>query len=171
MEDKLISIGKITNFHGINGEVKVGYTKGKEHQFLGETNFFVKKDNEYKNLTLNNIRFHNQTAIIKFKEFSSINDVMEYKGCAIFMKIDSLRNALKEDEFLVDDLVNCDAYTLENNFIGKVVYINKQGKSDLLSIKNNDGKEFLVPFVKELVPNVDLDNKKIMINAIEGLID
>ena len=58
MQEKLISIGKIINFHGIAGEVKVGYTKGKEHQLLGENAFFVQKDGEYKELTLSKIRFH-----------------------------------------------------------------------------------------------------------------
>ena len=62
-------------------------------------------------------------------------------------------------------------YNQTGDFIGKVCYINKQGGADLLSIKNGEGKEFLVPFVKDLVPEVDLGNNKIIINAIEGLIE
>ena len=96
---------------------------------------------------------------------------MEYKGSALFVKTDSLRSNLKEDEFLIDDLTDCSAYTLQDVYIGKVAFVNKQGKSDLLTIKNDEGKEFLVPFVKELVPEVDLSRKKIIINAIEGLIE
>ena len=171
MQKKLISIGKILNFHGITGEAKVGYTKGKEKQLLGEKIFFVQKDNEYKELTLSKIRFHKNAAIIKFKEFSQINDVLEYKGCNICIPVDALRNTLEEDEFLVDDLVGVDAFDTENNFVGKVDCINKQGSSDIIVIKNEQDKEFLVPFVKALVPVVDLTNKKIVINAIEGLLE
>ena len=171
MQEKLISIGKITNFHGIAGEAKVGYTKGKEHQLLGEKSFFVQKDGEYKELTLSKIRFHKNVAIIKFKELSSINDVMEYKGCSVFIPVENLRNNLQEDEFLVDDLVGVEAFDVENNLIGKVAFVDKQGASDLLVIKNDEDKEFLVPFVKALVPVVDLKNKKVVINAIEGLLD
>ena len=171
MQDKLISIGKITNFHGIAGEAKVGYTKGKEHQLLGEKTFFIQKNDEYKELTLSKIRFHKNMAIIKFKEFSSINDVMDYKGCSLFIPIENLRNNLEENEFLVDDLVGVSAFDEKDNFIGKVEFIDKQGSSDLLGIKNAEGKEFLVPFVKALVPIVDLGNKKVVINAIEGLLD
>lgn len=171
MQEKLISIGKITNFHGIAGEVKVGYTKGKEKQLLGEKTFFVQKDGEYKELTLSKIRFHKNVAIIKFKELSSINDVMEYKGCSVFIPIENLRSNLEEDEFLVDDLVGVEAFDTENNYIGRVDFIDKQGSSDLLGIRNAEGKEFLVPFVKALVPVVDLNNKKVVINAIEGLLE
>ena len=171
MQEKLISVGKIMNFHGIAGEVKVGYTKGKEHQLLGEKIFFVQKESEYKELTLTKIRFHKNVAIVKFKEFSSINDVMDYKGCSLFIPIENLRNSLEEDEFLVDDLVGAKAFDEKNNMIGKVEFIDKQGASDLLGIKNEEGKEFLVPFVKALVPVVDLSNKKVVINAIEGLLN
>ena len=171
MQEKYVSVGKIINFHGINGEVKVGYTKGKEHQLLGEKSFFIKIDNEYKKLNIAKIRFHKNAALIKFEEINSINDAVEYKGCAIYTPLENLRKNLEEDEFLVDDLVGKNVYNLKEEYIGKIFCINKQGSSDLLSIKNDNGKEFFVPFVKELVPVVDLAQNKIYINAIEGLIE
>ena len=63
------------------------------------------------------------------------------------------------------------AFDTTGNLVGKVIAINKQGSSDLLSIENDEKKEFYVPFVKELVPAVDLENRTISINAIEGLLD
>lgn len=171
MDKKYISIGKITNFHGIMGEVKVGYTKGKEHQLLGEKSFFIKKDNQYIELNISNIRFHKNIALIKFKEINSINEAIEFKGFPIYIPVDNLRHSLEEDEFLVDDLIGMQAFDTTGNLVGKVIAINKQGSSDLLSIENDEKKEFYVPFVKELVPAVDLENRTISINAIEGLLD
>ena len=171
MQEKYISIGKIVNFHGIAGEVKVGYSKGKEHQLLGEKCFFVKIDGDYKKLELSKIRFHKNTALIKFVEINSINDALEYKGAILYTPVESLRKSLEEDEFLVDDLIGMQAFDTNGNLVGKVIAINKQGSSDLLSIENDEKKEFYVPFVKELVPAVDLENRTISINAIEGLLD
>jgi len=170
MEKNFISIGKITNFHGISGEAKVGYTQGKEHQFLGETTFYIRNENEFLPLTLDKIRFHKNTAIIKFKELNSVNEVLEYKGKLLYLPMESLRNNLENDEFLVDDLVGVKVFDENGNEIGVVDCIDKHGGNDLLSIKNND-KKFLVPFVKALVPTVDLQNGKIVIHAIEGLVD
>ncbi len=66
--EKLLSIGKILNFHGISGEVKVGYTEGTE-QMLEEIDVFTaEKDSKTVSLTPQKIRFHKNTAIIKFKE-------------------------------------------------------------------------------------------------------
>ncbi len=171
MQDKFISIGKITNFHGINGEVKVAYSKGKDHQILGEKSFFVKVDNEFKELIVSKMRFHKNFAIIKFKEINSINEALEYKGGAIYTPVEKLREKLEQDEFLIDDLVGADVYNLNEEHLGKVAYLNMQSSSDLLVIKKEDDNEFLVPFVRELVPVVDLENNKICINAIEGLVD
>ena len=171
MQGKYISIGKIINFHGILGDVKVGYTKGKEHQLLGEKYLFVKKDGDFLKLEISKIRFHKNTALIKFVQINSINEAQEYKGCAIYTPVENLRKNLEEDEFLVDDLVGAQAFNLQGDLVGVVSAINKQGSSDLLSVKNNEGKEFFVPFVKELVPTVDLADNKIIINAIEGLIE
>lgn len=172
MHNKFVSIGKILNFHGIQGEFKVGYSKGKENQLLTEKFFYLFLDNEYKKFTIEKLRFHKNIAIIKLVEINSINEAIEYKGQSLFIPIENLRNNLDNDEFLVDDLVGVEVinnYT--NELIGKISYIQKQGNSDLLAIKNEAGNEYLVPFVKDLVPVIDLDNQKIYINAIEGLID
>ena len=172
MQNKLISIGKILNFHGISGEIKVGYSKGKENQLLSEKFFFLKTDEDFKQYTISKIRFHKNIAIVKLKEINSINEAIELKGQAIFIPIENLRNNLEEDEFLIDDLIGLNAYKeSDNSLIGTIIYINKQGNSDLLVIKSEQDKQFMVPFVKELVPLIEIENKKVFINAIEGLID
>ena len=69
MSDNLISIAKILNFHGIKGEAKIGFTKGRENQIESLKKVFAKKDNQYCELTVSSVRFHKHFAIIKFKEF------------------------------------------------------------------------------------------------------
>ncbi|MDD3594422.1 MAG: ribosome maturation factor RimM [Candidatus Gastranaerophilales bacterium] len=171
MSNDFVSIGKVLNFHGINGEFKVGYTNSKENQLKSLKTIYVKKDDRFSPLTVSNIRFHKGNAIIKFKEISSIDEVLEYKGGSLYTTIENVRKNLNEEEYLVDDLLNTEAYTTDGKYIGVVKYINQQPSSDLLTVKSPEGKEYLIPFVKDLVPELDLKNNKIFINAIEGLID
>ena len=103
------------NFHGIQGEFKLGYSKGKENQLLGEKFFYLKIDESFKQFNISKIRFHKNIAIVKLAEFNSINEVIEYKGHSIYIPIDNLRNNLEEDEFLVDDLIGLDAIDFNNN--------------------------------------------------------
>ncbi len=172
MDENYISIGKILNFHGINGEVKVGFSKGKENQLKASKSFFIKKDGKFNELKVKSLRFHKNFALIKFEGIDSIDDTLEYKGCLLFTHASDIRKNLEKDEFLVDDLVNLIAVSTEEEVIGTVVAINKYNtSSDLLVVKSQDGKEHLIPFVKELVPVVDLKSNKIVINVIEGLLD
>jgi len=169
--DKLLSIGKITNFQGLNGEVKVGYTEGDEHLLTDIDEIYAVIGSKTVKLTRENIRFHKKNAIIKFKEINSIDEAASFKGALLKAPKNAVQEFLRDDEFYIDDLVGLEAYDNENNFIGKISTIVHSKGQDLLLLKDNEGKEHIVPFVKEIVPNVSLKHKKIIVNAIEGLIE
>lgn len=170
MNDNLLSIAKILNFHGIKGEAKLGFTKGREKQIESLQKVFVLKNGSYVELNVSSVRFHKHFAIVKFKEFSTVNDVEVYKGCDIYLSKDEVQESLENDEYLINDLIGMDVYDEDGCCIGTVSAIGENLANDLLSVKDNNGHEHLVPFVKELVPVVDMKNKKIVINNIEGLI-
>lgn len=170
MTDNLLSIAKILNFHGIKGEAKVGFSKGRENQIEALKKVFVKKNNEYTELTVSSVRFHKQFAIIKFKEFVTVNDVEEYKGCDLYLSKEKVEETLDNDEFLIVDLIGMDVFDEDGSCVGKIVQVGDNRASNLLSIQDANGKTHLVPFVKQLVPVVDMVNKKVVINNIEGLI-
>lgn len=166
----LISIGKILNFHGIKGEVKLGYTKGKEEQLKWLSTVYVQKDNINIKLTISSIRFHKGFAIVKFNEINSINEVMELKGSVLYIGKDIVSNELQEDEYLTSDLKGLDVFDTDGIKLGVVTGVSENGATDLLSVRIRDNSTHLVPFVKELVPFVDIENKKIIVKNIDGLI-
>lgn len=170
MNDNLISIAKILNFHGIKGEAKVGFSKNREHQIEALTSVFVKKCDDYKELTVKSVRFHKQFAIIKFEEFKTVNDVEEFKGCDLLISREKVEELLSADEYLISDLIGMDVYDEDGGCIGSVSGIGENLANNILVIRDGNKKEHLVPFVKELVPIVDLKAKKVVINNIEGLI-
>ena len=171
MCDNLISVAKILNFHGIKGDAKIGFTKGKEKQTETLKKVFVLKNEEYKELNVVSVRFHKQFAIIKFKEFSTVNDVEEYKGCDIYIPKEEVEDNLDEDEFLFNDLIGINVYDEDGALIGEVSAVGENPANNILSVIDKNGKEHLVPFVKDIVPVVDIKNKRIVLNNIEGLIN
>ncbi len=170
MNDDLISVAKILNFHGIKGEAKLGFSKGRENQTASLSRVFVKKNNQYKELNVSYVRFHKHFAIVKFKEFETVNDVEDFKGCDIFLPKTEVEENLDNDEYLISDLIGIEVYDEDGCCLGEVSQIGENAANNILSVKDNNGKEHLVPFVKDLVPVVDLKNKKIVVNNIEGLI-
>ena len=168
--DNLISIAKILNFHGIKGEAKLGFTKGRENQIGSLKKVFAKKENEFVELNVSSVRFHKHFAIVKFKEFKTVNDVEEFKGCDLYLSKEEVEENLSDDEYLITDLIGMDVYDEDGSCVGVISAIGENLANDLLSVKDANGKEHLVPFVKELVPVVDLKAKRVVVNNIEGLI-
>ena len=166
-----ISVGKILNFHGIQGEAKVGFSKNQEDFVKTLKLVYIKQDSVYVEFEVTSVRFNKTFALIKFKGINSINDLIPYKSCLLFVEKTMVREALGEDEFLIDELTGLDVVDLEGNKIGVVVGVSNNGVNDLVSVKGKSKKISLVPFVKKLVPNVDIKNKKITVNNIEGLIE
>ncbi len=169
MKNKFVSVGKILNFHGVQGEAKLGYSKEREDFLSQIKEVYVQIDNEYKKLDISRIRFTPKCGIIKFKGIDTLNDILEYKNKLIFVTEETARNFLEEDEFLIDELVGLDVYDGEKK-VGAVVGVSNNGASDLLSVKTLDKKISLVPFVKAIVLSVDIKNRKIQINNLEGLL-
>ena len=170
MSEELISIAKILNFHGIKGEAKLGFSKGREKQIEALKKVFAKKNGEYTELTVTAVRFHKQFAIVKFKEFQTVNDVEELKGCDLFIPRTEVEENLDNEEYLISDLIGMDVYDEDGSCIGTVSAVGENLANDLLSVKDANGKEHLVPFVKEIVPVVDLKGRKVVVNNIAGLI-
>lgn len=166
-----VSVGKILNFHGIQGEAKVGFSKNQSDFLKGLKVVFIKVQNEYKKLDISSVRFNKTFALIKFVGINSINDILPYKGCLIFVDSATIRESLAEDEFLIDELVGLSVEDLDGKDLGVVVGVSNNGANDLLSVKSKSKKICLVPFVKDLVPTVDIAGKKIIIKNIEGLIE
>lgn len=169
---KYVSIGKITNFHGIKGEARVGYSKNQQDFVLSLDSVFIKKDNEYVRFEITSARPNKNVLIIKFKGIDSINEIIPYKGCLLFVDEEVVRENLDEEEFLIDELTGLEVF--DNNDgkkLGFVIGVSNNGATDLISVKTNSKKICLVPFVKAIVPIVDIKNKKIMVNNIEGLLE
>ncbi len=168
---KFVSVGKILNFHGIQGEAKVGFSKNQQDFFCSLKLVYVKCDNEYKPLKIKSIRLNKTFALVKFEGINSINELMEYKNCLLFVEETTIRENLEEDEFLIDELVGLEVFDENDNKVGFIVGVSNNGATDLLSVKTKSKNISLIPFVKAIVTDVSIKNKKVTINLIEGLID
>jgi len=170
MKSNFVSIGKILNFHGIQGEAKLGYTKNREEFLSNLKQVYVQAGTEYELLEISKIRFTPKCAIIKFKGIDSLNGILEYKNKLLFVDENTARKFLEEDEFLIDELVGLDVYDGDKK-AGTVVGVSNNGASDLLSVKTLSKKISLIPFVKAIVLSVDIKNRRIQINNMEGLLE
>ena len=117
------------------------------------------------------VRFHKHFAIVKFKEFSTVNDVEEYKGADLYLPKSEVEENLDNDEYLISDLIGMELYDEDGACLGNVSAVGENLANDIIEVTDNNNKKHLVPFVKAIVPVVNLKNRRIVVNNIEGLIN
>ncbi len=171
--EKFVSIGKILNFHGIKGEAKVGFQRGFEEQILSLRKVFVRVFDTPIKFKVKSSRIHKNFAIMKFEGINSIDELLEYKGEKIYIEKSEAIESLNEDEFMTSDLIGLNVFDNNDDYIGKVVDVGTNNANDILCIQpeNPDYEQFLIPFVQELVPVVDISRGMIVIKPIEGLLE
>lgn len=165
-----VAIGKIVNTCGLKGEVKViNYSDFvKERYKKGNIVRAISGDNMIdEDLTVSSFRSKDKFLYVKFKEIESIEKAQTYKECTLYVDINSLEKN-DEDTFYHYELLNMDVY-YKGDFIGKISEISDYGAQDLIRIDNKN-KSFLVPFVDDFIESIDVNNKKIVLKNIEGLL-
>ena len=169
-------VGLITSPQGINGKIKVKSLSDFEERFTTPGKRWIQKEDEIpKELELISgfKKPGKESFIITFREINNRNQAEKLKGYKVLVKVDSIPK-LNNDEFHLTQLVNLEVKILENNelnIIGKIVNLENE-KNNLLVIKlSKNNKEVLIPFVKEIVPVVDIKNKFIIITPPSGLLE
>lgn len=165
---KLNKVGTITSTHGIKGEVKVKSDSSFDRFFVGNK-LFIKKDNATKEIIINSHRKHKDYDLITFNSITNINDVLEYVGCDIYVDVEDL-DELEDDEYYFDDLIGLEAFDDKGLKLGKIIDINEVPQGILLELKKVDNSTALIPFVEEFIKEVDIEEGKIIITPIEGLL-
>ena len=175
-KDKWLVVGLITSCHGINGQVKIKSLSDFEERFLKPGIRWLQKENEPPSKIELSSGFKQpgkETFIIKFQGINNRDDAEQLKKYKILVKTNKLPK-LKKEEFHLLELINLKVKTLENNqlkIIGKIINLENE-KNNLLVIElYKNKKKVLIPFVKEIVPLVNIKNNFLIINPPNGLLE
>lgn len=166
MEEEYIYIGKIVNTHGIKGELRIlSNFKYKNKVFLQNRKIYI--GDEKKEEMIKTYRHHKIFEMITLYGYDNINEVLKFLNKGVFVKKNDLD--LGEKEYLDEDLINLNVI-FNNQEVGHVVAIRQiNPKNKIIEAIIND-KLTLIPYHEDFIQNVDLENKKIELKLIEGMI-
>lgn len=170
MED-LLRVGVIANTHGIKGEVKVFPTTDDPQRFKMLKDVILDTGREKLNLEVESARFFKNMVILKFKGIDNINDVEKYKGRDLLV---TRENAvpLEEGEYFIADLIDLEVYDEAGARLGILYDVMQTGANDVYVVKNEEsGREILLPAIDECVLDINMEEGKILVHLMEGLID
>lgn len=161
-------IGQIVNTFGIKGEVKVKPFTEYMERFEKYDTIIVKGKVE-KKYKIQNIKYQKSTLVLKLEGIETVEDAEKLKNSYIEVTRDQA-GELEDGVYYIADLIGMDVYTDEGTLIGKLDDIYNYGSSDIYVVKNDLGKQVLLPAIEEVIKNVDLENSKITVHLINGLI-
>lgn len=164
-----LMIGRVVKSHGIKGEVAVVVTKDEpEIRFaLGEVLKGVQGKKEHR-LTIQTARVHQGRLLIKFEEIPDRTQADSLRGTKFMAP--PLENPEGEEGFYDHELEGLKVVQ-DDTEIGVVTGVMHAPAGEILEVELEGGKEALVPFVHEIVPEVDLDEGIVVITPPEGLLD
>ena len=169
MEIKL-QVGIISSTHGVRGEVKVFPTTDDVKRFKRLKEVILDTGKEELNLEVENVKFFKQFVILKFKGIDNINDIEKYKGKSLLV---TRANAVKlrKDEYFVADLQGMRVVDEDNQEIGMLRDVMETGANDVYIIDRPDGKELLLPAIKDCILQVDIEGRIMQVHVLDGLLD
>lgn len=169
MED-LLRVGVIANTHVIRGEVKVFPTTDEKERFKDLKKVILDMGKEQKVLEIQSVRFFKNLVILKFKGIDNINDIEMYKGKDLLVTREDAV-PLEEGEYFIADLLDLDVYSDEDEKIGVLYDVMQTGANDVYVVKTEEGKEILLPAIDECILDIDLEESRMTVHIMEGLLD
>ena len=164
-----LEIGQIVNTFGIKGQVKVVPFTDDITRFEQLKNVYIVNKKSKIEVEIEQVKYHKDMVLVKFKGLDKIEDVEIYKNS--YLEIDRKDGKpLEKGEYYIVDLIGLDVISDEGQNLGKVDDIYNTGSNDIYVVKDELGKQLLLPAIKDVIKEVDLNNKKIIVHLIDGLI-
>ncbi|OYW69482.1 MAG: ribosome maturation factor RimM [Aerococcus viridans] len=174
-EEQYYLVGKIVNTQALRGEVRVmATTDFPEERFkIGATLAIFNGNKLVETVEVDGHRLHKNFNLLHFKGKDNINDVEKFKGFDLKVAgTEREADDLDENEFYYDDIIGLEVYTTDETYLGKVREITSLPSNDVWAIQRpNKGKDILIPYIEDIVLEIDLDDNRVVIDPMDGLID
>ncbi|OGS19784.1 MAG: 16S rRNA processing protein RimM [Elusimicrobia bacterium RIFOXYA2_FULL_40_6] len=166
MNKRLLKIGYVVKPHGIKGVLSVSLDK-KYSLECNQKIFLEKLSDLHGPYEITCIQQNKNFLLLTIKEIIDIEQAEKFSGYSVGIPVKSLPKNI----FWIEDLVGCSVLSEKNEELGKIQSIMTSGPNDIYVVRAPNDKEFLVPAIKQIVKKIDIAAKKVIIDAIPGLID
>jgi len=167
MEEK-ISVGKILGPHGINGEVRVLPLTDFPRRFKKNTEVWI--DSLQRTVLIESVRRHSQFLLMKFSGFPERNDVEKLKNS--LLQVDrSKAFKLPPGHYYRFEIIGLEVFNLNGESLGEIRDILETGANDIYAVKREHRNDLLIPALKTVVKEIDIPNRRMVVELPSGLED
>ena len=167
---ELYQVGAITQTHGIRGEVKVFPMTDDVSRFKNMKELILDTGKEQIVLEVTSARPQKNLVILKFKGIDNINDVEKFRKASLYVTRDNAVR-LKKDEFFIADLIDMTVETEDGTVLGTLRDVITTGANDVYEVTLLQGGSVLIPAIKECILEVDVEQARMRVHLLDGLLD
>jgi len=167
--EEYFEIGQIVNTSGLKGEIKIKPFTDDITKFNDFKTIYVSIKKELKEFKVEKVRFSKNMVFLKLKGIDTIEEAENYRNLYIKRKRDK-DEKLEVDTYYIVDLIGCSVCTDDQKELGEVIDVFSTGSNDVYVVKDELGKQVLLPAIKDVIKNVDIENKTITVHLLEGLV-
>ena len=164
-----LEIGQIVNTFGIKGMVKVKPFTDDIRRFDKLKTVYVEKNGNQTEYEIEEVKYHKDMVLIKLKGINKVEQAEMLRNAYLTVSRDSVEK-LEEGRYYIIDLLGLEVYTDEEILLGTLDDIFNTGSNDIYVVKDKQGKQILLPAIQDVVKQIDIENKKIIVHLLPGLI-
>lgn len=169
MKQEYFEVGQIVNTFGIKGQVKVKPFTDDLERFEELKSVLVEKGKELIEMQIEEVKYQQTVVLLKLKGIENMDMAEKLKGCYLKIRREDARK-LPNDTYFIADLIGLNVYTEDGMLLGKVDDIYNNKSNDIYVIKDELGKQILLPAIKDVIKHIDIENEKITVHLLNGLI-
>ncbi len=166
----MLRVGVITSAHGIKGEVKVFPTTDDAKRFKELKEVIHDTGKEHIPMEIEHVKFFKNMVILKFRGYDNINEIEKYKSRDLLITRDQAVD-LEPDEYFITDLIGLTVVSDQGAELGTLKDVLETGANDVYVVAMKDGKELMLPAIGDCILNVDLEQGRMEVHVLEGLMD
>ena len=166
---KYLEIGQIVNTFGIKGMVKVKPFTDDIKKFTKFKKIYIKNKAGKKEYEIEEIKEHKEMMLVKFKGIDNPNDAELLRESYLIIDRENLE-PLEEGTFYIADLLGINVYTEEGKLLGTLDDIFNTGSNDIYVVKDELGKQLLLPAIKDVIKEINVEESKMIVHLIDGLV-
>ena len=166
--EEYFEIGQIVNTTGLKGVIKVKPFTDDITRFEDLKTIYISMKNELKEFVIEQVRYNKNMVLLKLKGIDTIEEAEKYRN--LYLKIHRKdAGELEENTYFIADILGCKVCTEQGEDLGSLIDIFPTGSNDVYVVKNEEGKQVLLPAIKEVIKKVDIENRLIIVHLLEGL--